>query len=82
MDHDPFEDFFSVIKDKRISPWFWIFTILYIGLLLYLVLMPDSSGFAGRGAVLLVFFLLLPYFIISAVYITHALGKKHKRMKK
>jgi hypothetical protein len=76
-----FEAFFSVIRDKRLRPWFWIFTLFYFlagafGLYKLGWLDPEL-----KGAKLIGFALLFPYMIISTVYISYALSKKPRGKK-
>jgi len=66
----------DVFRDKKIKPWFWIFTILYIGIIGGVIgygilnssnwhIMGNAQGFAD----LLFIFFGLPYMVIFIIYI-------------
>jgi hypothetical protein len=73
---DPFQDALAVIKDKRINPLFWVFSVLYlIGTIYVLSIFGVPSG---RGYILIALLFLFPYMLISIFYLAIILSKNKK----
>lgn len=70
---------FDFIKSKKISPWFWLFTIVYFSGITYLISSSLSKPGEFGSLYVVSMFLVAPYSIIAVLYLNLAPDKKKKK---
>jgi hypothetical protein len=59
----------EVFRDKKIKPWFWVFTLVYFLGAGYLILSSNPWHSDGRNHLSIAYILIIPYYILSTIYI-------------
>lgn len=59
----------DLFHDKKIKPWFWVFTVIYLLVAGYLILSANPWNAGHADGLFIGGVLLVPYYVLFTVYI-------------